>query len=75
MTVPLAELSGLKAVVQHKNRVASVHSALESDVELSPIEIGVYKGGGGWIVDGNHRLAEARCYKRPTIDVRFTFIE
>ena len=73
VTVPLSELSGLKAVVQDRQRVSSVHEALTSGVALPPIEVGVYKGGGAWIVDGNHRLAEARKAKRPTVDVRFTF--
>lgn len=71
--VPLAELSGLRAVVQDRKRLTSVRRAIEGGAVLPPIEIGVSRSGGGWLVDGNHRLVEARKSGRATISARFTF--
>ena len=72
--VPLKELGALRPVVQSKERLASVLAALRDGTPLEAIELGVYRGGGAWIVDGNHRLIAARKERLPTIPVRFTFV-
>ena len=72
-SVLLDELRGIKAVVQQKKRFDSVKLARMSGVVLPPIEIGVYRDGSGYLIDGNHRLADARRAKLPAIETTFTF--
>lgn len=74
VVVPLNELSSLRAVNQNKHRVASIVQAIADEKQLPPIEIGVFKDGSAWIVDGNHRLLAARRLKQPSVDVVFTFV-
>jgi hypothetical protein len=34
----------------------------------------VFRDGSAWIVDGNHRLADARRARLPSVAVVFTFV-
>lgn len=72
--VPVKELSALRAVVQSKARLASVTGARKRGGALPPIELGVYPNGAGWIVDGNHRLIDARKAGLESVPVTFTFV-
>jgi len=45
-----------------------------SGASLPPLEVAVYRDGNGWIVDGNHRLVDARKAKLPFVMARFTFV-
>lgn len=78
-TVPidlaLRDLATLRPVVQSKARLASVLTALRSGEPLPAIELGVYRDGSAWIVDGNHRLIAARKERLPTVPVTFTFVD
>ena len=47
--------------------------ARQKGITLSPIELGVSRHGYVWIVDGNHRLSEARESGQAAIVARFTF--
>lgn len=72
--VPLVELTSLRPVLQSRQRVASVRAARLTGKDLPPIELSVYPDGSAWIVDGNHRLIEARQAKLPSLQVTFTFV-
>jgi hypothetical protein len=72
--VPLAELAGLRAVVMDRNRMTSVRQARLDGVGLPPIEVSVHPDGSAWIVDGNHRLVDARRSRQPGIWATFTFV-
>lgn len=73
--VPLQELSGIKAVIQSKARLADIRQARERGLALPPIELGVFRDGSVWLIDGNHRLADARKARLPSLPVVFTFVE
>jgi GNAT superfamily N-acetyltransferase len=75
VNVPLIDLSSLRAMAQSKSRLTSIRNARLRGVPLPPIEIAVYQNGSGWIVDGNHRLVDARKAQLASIPVRFTFGE
>lgn len=72
--VPVGELAALRPVLQSKARLASVAGARRDGTPLPPLELGVYKDGSAWIVDGNHRLIDARRAKLSSVPVTFTFI-
>lgn len=72
--VPLQDLAHIQAVVQSKARLADIRRARERDVPLPPIEVSVFRDGSAWLVDGNHRLADARRAHLPSIPVTFTFV-
>lgn len=72
--VPLSELTELHPVMQSRQRVASVRAGRLAGKDLPPIELSVYPDGSAWIVDGNHRLIEARQAKLPSLQVTFTFV-
>lgn len=72
--VPLAELAGLRPVVQSRSRLGDVAGARRIGRVLPPVELGVFRDGSAWIVDGNHRLADARQSRLPDIPVVFTFV-
>ncbi len=72
--VPLSELAGLRTVKQATARLRSVAIARTTGKPLPPIELGVFKDGSAWIVDGNHRLIDARSARLPSIPVTFTFV-
>ncbi len=72
--IPLCELASLRPVMADRARVKSVASARASGVELPPIELGVYRDGSAWIVDGNHRLIDARRAGLASLRVIFTFV-
>lgn len=72
--VPLTELAGLRPVVQSAARLKSVTSARKEGKFLPPVELGVFKNGMAWIVDGNHRLIDARKARLPCVPVTFTFV-
>lgn len=74
MAVPLAELAGLRPVMQSSARLKSVTAARKAGLVLPPIELGVFKDGTAWIVDGNHRLIDARKAQLPNLPVTFTFV-
>jgi hypothetical protein len=71
--VPVSDLACLRPVVQTKARLESVRTARRSGIELPAIEVGVFAGGSGWIVDGNHRLADAIVSGDRFVPVTFTF--
>jgi len=73
--VPLAGLVSVRAVLQSKARVASIAEARRNGVTLPPIELGIFKDGSAWVVDGNHRLLEARKAHLPSLSVVFTFVD
>lgn len=72
--VPTTELTGLHPVVQSRGRLRDITSARKAGRFLPPIEIGVFRDGSAWIVDGNHRLADARKARLPSVPVVFTFV-
>ena len=72
--LPLRELTSLRPVVQSKARLSSVIAALRSGKPLPPVELGVFRDGSAWIVDGNHRLIAARKERLETLPVTFTFV-
>lgn len=72
--VPLADLGQLRPVLQSKARLKSVRDARERGMDLPPVEIAVYRDGSAWIVDGNHRLIDARQAGMSSIPVVFTFV-
>lgn len=72
--VPLVELAGLRPVMQSATRLKSVATARREGTFLPPIELGVFKDGTAWIVDGNHRLIDARKARLPSVPVTFTFV-
>jgi hypothetical protein len=74
VVVPLEDLNSLRATAIDKARLRSVQQARKEGVWLSPIEIGVFQSGSGWIVDGNHRLVAARRAKDDAVEVIFTFV-
>src|SRR5688572_28983506 len=53
--VPLSELADLRPVAQTAARLKSVTAARQEGKYLPPVELGVFKDGTAWIVDGNHR--------------------
>jgi hypothetical protein len=71
--VPLSELAALKPVLQSKSRLASMREARLNGVALPPIEIGVFPDGSGWLMDGNHRLLDARKAGLASVESIFTF--
>lgn len=73
-TVPLAELSALRPVLQSKARLKSITAARKEGTPLPVLELGVFRDGTAWIVDGNHRLIDARQAKLAFIPVTFTFV-
>lgn len=72
--VPLIELAGLRPVMQSSARLKSVTAARKESLFLPAIELGVFKDGTAWIVDGNHRLIDARKARLPSVPVTFTFV-
>jgi hypothetical protein len=72
--VLLPELAGLRAVMQSSARLKSVTTARKAGTFLPPIELGVFKNGTAWIVDGNHRLIDARKAPLLSVPVTFTFV-
>lgn len=72
--VPLSELAVLRPVIQSKARLASVTAARKAGKPLPTLELGIYRDGSAWIVDGNHRLIDARRATLPSIPVTFTFV-
>jgi hypothetical protein len=72
--VPLTELANLRPVMQSSSRLKSVATARKEGKPLPAIELGVFKDGSAWIVDGNHRLIDARKARLPSVPVTFTFV-
>jgi hypothetical protein len=72
--VPLSELADLRPVAQTAARLKSVTVARKEGKYLPPVELGVFKDGTAWIVDGNHRLIDARKAHLPSVPVTFTFV-
>lgn len=72
--VPVGELAALRPVLQSKARLTSITAARKAGQPLPPLELGVYRDGSAWIVDGNHRLIDARRAKLVTFPVTFTFV-
>ena len=72
--VPATELAGLRPVVQSRARLRDVTAARKAGHYLPPIELGVFRDGSAWIVDGNHRLADARQARLPSVPAVFTFV-
>lgn len=72
--VPLKELALLRPVLQSKARLKSVTTARREGKPLPPLELGIYQDGSAWIVDGNHRLIDARQAGLASIPVTFTFV-
>lgn len=72
--VPLRELAALRPVLQSQARLRSVTTARKAGKPLPPLELGVYRDGSAWIVDGNHRLIDARQAGLASIPVTFTFV-
>jgi hypothetical protein len=72
--VPATELAGLRPVVQSRARLREVTAARKAGYYLPPIELGVFRDGSAWIVDGNHRLADARQARLPSAPAVFTFV-
>lgn len=70
----LADLSSLRPIKQSEERVRSIQLARKAGVALPPIELGVFRDGSAWIVDGNHRLIHARKVGLPSVPVVFTFV-
>lgn len=72
--LPLSSLSGLHPRIQTTARLASVRRARLAGKVLPPLELGVFRDGSAWIVDGNHRLVDARKAGLRTVWVRLTFV-
>ena len=72
--VPLSELTTLRPVLQSKARLKSVTTARKEGKPLPVLELGVFRDGTAWIVDGNHRLIDARQAKLASVPVTFTFV-
>lgn len=72
--VPLTELAALRPVVQSRGRLRDVMEARKAGILLPPIELGVFLDGSAWIVDGNHRLADAQKAGLASVPVVFTFV-
>jgi hypothetical protein len=70
----LAELRGFQPVIHTRARLQSIRSAVRSGIALPPIELGVFDNSTAWLIDGNHRLTEARESGRPSILARLTFV-
>jgi len=49
-------------------------AARKEGLSLPAIELGVFRDGTAWIVDGNHRLIDARKARLPSVPVTFTFV-
>jgi hypothetical protein len=60
--------------MQSSARLKSVTTARKAGTFLPPIELGVFKNGTAWIVDGNHRLIDARKAPLLSVPVTFTFV-
>jgi hypothetical protein len=79
VVVRTSSLRSLKTVLlpsmsrSNAQRMNSIREAHRRGITLPPIEVGVDAGGSAWLVDGNHRLAEARKARRPVIEVTFAF--
>jgi hypothetical protein len=71
--VPLSELTGLTAIVFNIGRLHRVRRARQDGVPLPPIRLGVKYSGRIWIIDGNHRVTEARESGQHDIEAVFTF--
>lgn len=72
--IQISELKSLRPFLVDKSRVRSIQEARRKGSKLPPIEIGVFRDGSGWIVDGNHRLIAARKSKDKFAEVIFTFV-
>ena len=72
--VPVKDLAALHPALQSKARLSSVTAARKAGKPLPPLELGVYRDGSAWIVDGNHRLIDARRAGLATVPVTFTFV-
>lgn len=72
--VPLTALGTLRPVMQSKARLSSIIAALRAGKPLPPVELGVFRDGSAWLVDGNHRLIAARKERLATLPVTFTFV-
>lgn len=73
VSVPLSELTGVRATVFNIGRLYRVRMARQKSITLPPIQLGVSRQGYVWIIDGNHRVSEARESRQPSIMARFTF--
>jgi len=71
--VPLSELTGLTAIVYNVGRLYRVRMARQGGIVLPPIQCGVRQNGSMWLIDGNHRLTDARSVGQTDIEVIFTF--
>ena len=71
--VPLEHLADVDAAAISDTRWASVAQARRDGKALPPIEISVWRNGETYLVDGNHRLEDARESGQPNIRVKFTF--
>ncbi len=72
--VPLSDLESVDAEAIDRGRLASVKAHRLSDGSLPPIELAVWPDGSSWIVDGNHRLVDARQARLPSIRTIFTWV-
>lgn len=72
--VPVTELASLHPVVQSRARLRDVMEARKAGLALPPIELGVFRDGSAWIVDGNHRLVDAQRAQLSSVPVVFTFV-
>lgn len=72
--VPLQHLGDVDAAAISDDRAASV-AAARGVTKLPPIEIAAWTNGDTYIIDGNHRLEDARENEDATIEVVFTFPE
>lgn len=72
--VPVVDLLSCFKPFATASRLKSVKAARLRGDRLPPIEIAVFSNGTGWIVDGNHRLADADRSGTRTIATRFTFV-
>lgn len=71
--VPLSELTCLPPTRVVLARLRYVRMARKNGTVLPPIEIGVNSRGAPWLIDGNHRLTEARQARQAAILTKFTF--
>jgi hypothetical protein len=72
--VPLTGLASLRPVRQTAARLKSITTARKAGKPLPPLELGIYRDGSAWIVDGNHRLIDARQAGLTSIPATFTFV-
>lgn len=71
--VPIEELANIEIAAVSDRSKARVKAAAEEGKELPPVEIAVWRDGETHVLDGNHRIAEARERGSSSIKVKFTF--